>query len=155
LHQRRRRHAPRQRHPCARCRAQRRHRQSRLRNQKRGGQAMMLKILQWLNLAGVCGLAVLCTIQWLNNRELNLQRIDLETIRDRQGKTIDQRAATIRGNLADMNDFRDRLARTHDELSAAQTAVKADDTKRTTLEQQLQTAQKEAGDLKTSLEQWK
>jgi uncharacterized coiled-coil DUF342 family protein len=81
-----------------------------------------VKILGFLNLAGVLLLAALCTVQWGVNRRVTLQAIRLDKTRQEQAQKIDEQAKAIKGYLADLNELRDRLERS--EMSLQQTESK-------------------------------
>jgi septal ring factor EnvC (AmiA/AmiB activator) len=100
----------------------------------------MNRMLQYLNLLGIAALVVLCCAQWSANRRLNLQAIALEKTRIEQSATISEQEKTIKGYVADLDDFRQRL-----ELSEA--AFKE-------VEQKLTTITAERDQLKTDLDKW-
>lgn len=71
----------------------------------------MSRLIQFINLIGVCALAVLCASQWQTNRQLNLDVLRLEKARQANESKIAEQEIAIRGYAADLDDFRDRLAR--------------------------------------------
>ncbi|HWE93388.1 MAG TPA: hypothetical protein VG269_05385 [Tepidisphaeraceae bacterium] len=107
----------------------------------------MTRILQFVNLAGVLALAVLCGFQWTANRKAHLAAIDLEKIRMRQSATIDEQAATIRGYAADLDSFRDRLQASQAELAETQGKLRT-----TTAERDRATVERD--ELRTSRDSW-
>jgi chromosome segregation ATPase len=115
----------------------------------------MIRFLQWFNLGGVCVLVVLCAVQWQLNRSLNLRAIDLEKQEARDTKALVEKDKTIEGNIADMNDFRERLSKTDGALKQAQGTISADDAKITELSAQCQQLTSSIDTLKASLEEWK
>ncbi|MDB5333624.1 MAG: hypothetical protein JWP03_4775 [Phycisphaerales bacterium] len=84
----------------------------------------MTRALQYINLAGVLALAVLCGFQWTANRKAHLDATALEKVRMRQAATIAEQATTIRGNIADLNSFRDRLQTSQTALTEAASKLK-------------------------------
>jgi septal ring factor EnvC (AmiA/AmiB activator) len=71
-----------------------------------------MKILGYFNLLGVIALAVLCGFQWEANRRANLREVALDKIRQEQTQKIAEQDRTIKGYIADLDDFRHRLERT-------------------------------------------
>jgi chromosome segregation ATPase len=115
----------------------------------------MNRVLQWFNLLGVCVLAACCAVQWQVNRQLNLRQIDLEQARLRDAKSVAARDKTIQGDIADMNDFRQRLVYSDNALKEAQATIKADDARLAQLGAQRDQLESEASALSKSLQQWK
>ena len=69
----------------------------------------MIRILPYFNFLGVIGLAALCVVQWQNNRQLNLNNIALDQIRQNQANKLAENDRTIQGQAADLEEFRGRL----------------------------------------------
>ena len=69
----------------------------------------MKRALPLINLGGVLLLAALCAFQWHINRQVNLEANRLEKTRLEQAAKIEDQEKTIRGNLADLELFRDQL----------------------------------------------
>ena len=78
-----------------------------------------MRVVQVLNLLGVLALAVLCSMQWKENRQLNLQINSLEITRIQQEAKINDQAATIKADAADLDELRTRL-------TIAEATVKSD-----------------------------
>lgn len=85
----------------------------------------MIRWLQWLNLAGVLALAVLCVAQWRANRQVNLELQRLESIRLEQAKKLDERDRTIAGHIRDLETLREHLIRVTGESKEAQAHLTA------------------------------
>jgi chromosome segregation ATPase len=105
------------------------------------------RFLQYFNLLGIAALCLLCCLQWRTNRQLNLQINHLEQTGIEQQTQIDIQAKTIRGQTADLDDFRHRL-----ELSEA--ALKESHDKFTALAAQRDQLLAERDQLKSALDQW-
>ena len=100
----------------------------------------MNRSLQFLNFAGILALTVLCCFQWRTNRQLNLRAIDLEKTRLVQSAKIVEQDKTIKGYVADLDDFRKRL-------ELAESALKE-------VEDKLSVITTERDQLKAALDKW-
>jgi chromosome segregation ATPase len=105
------------------------------------------RALQLFNLFGVVMLAGLCAVQWQTNRHLNLEINRLEKIRLEQSARNDDQRRQIEGCAADLDSFREQLARvnasageSHGRLGAA--------------EKELAQLSAERDQLKTSVTNW-
>lgn len=107
----------------------------------------MNRFLQYFNLLGIIAVVGLCCVQWKVNRKLNLHTIDLEQTRIEQQAKIAEQDKTIKGQAADLDDFRHRL-----ELSEA--ALKEAEDKYTVLAAERDQLVKERDQLKAALDQW-
>ena len=65
--------------------------------------------LQYFNFAGILILAVLCSIQWHTNRNVNLEVIRLEKINLEQVSTLAEKEKALKGSAADLDSFRHQL----------------------------------------------
>jgi DNA recombination protein RmuC len=107
----------------------------------------MNRSLQYVNLIGVLALAILCAAQWRANRLLHLQAIELEALQQEQTKALADREAKLKGAGADLDTFRQQLARLSD-------AVKAADAKAAATERDVRQLTVEREQLKTSVTNW-
>ena len=80
----------------------------------------MKRAVQFLNLAGVLALGVLCIAQWQNNRQLNQEINRLDHLRMDQSKKIDERDQTVQGQVRDLDTLREHLTRLTGELKEAE-----------------------------------
>jgi chromosome segregation ATPase len=80
----------------------------------------MSRFLQYFNLVGVLALAALCAVQWRTNRHANLQTAELQRTRLEQLATLAEQEKAIQGDVADLDDFRTRLARAESALTEVQ-----------------------------------
>src|SRR5690606_23317403 len=71
----------------------------------------MMRFLQFINLAGVLALGVLCAAQWHVNRRCNEEIIRLETIRIDQADKIEKQDSTIASQSGDLETLREHLKR--------------------------------------------
>src|SRR5579862_7329899 len=69
----------------------------------------MNRFLHIFNAVGVLALAILCVIQWQANRQFNLRVIALEKDAIGMKEQLNQKEKAIKGNVADLDDFRGRL----------------------------------------------
>lgn len=76
--------------------------------------------LQYFNLAGVLALAVLCVVQWHINRALNLQINTLEKDRIAQRARLDEQDAQLKGQLADLDSFREHVKQASQSIRSAE-----------------------------------
>ncbi len=108
----------------------------------------MTRYFQYFNFAGILILVALCCVQWRANRQVNLRAIGLEKIRLTQVQKISEQEKTIKGQAADLDDFRQRL-----ELSEA--ALKESQQKFNALAIERDKLIAERNQLKTTLDTWK
>ncbi|HZK79580.1 MAG TPA: hypothetical protein VFC46_00900 [Humisphaera sp.] len=106
-----------------------------------------MKFMGYFNMAGVMALAVLCAVQWQVNRRVNLQAIDLEKIRQEQVQKIAEQDRTIKGYIADLEDFRHRLEQSDAALRDAENKI-------ATLGAERDAAVAAHDQLKATLEKW-
>jgi chromosome segregation ATPase len=71
----------------------------------------MMRVMQFINLAGVLALAVLCVAQWQDNRQLNQEINRLEAIRLKQVEELDERQKTVIRQASDLESLRTHLTR--------------------------------------------
>jgi chromosome segregation ATPase len=76
----------------------------------------MTRILPYFNFLGVMALTGLSVVQWQNNRHLNLNNIALEQVRMAQADKLEENDRTIKGEAADLDEFRGRLALSESQL---------------------------------------
>lgn len=107
----------------------------------------MRRSLQYFNLLGVFALAALCVIQWQANRQLNLEANESEKTRLDQALKLQEQAKTINGYRADLDSFRDQLAR-------ANQTQKETDSKLTAAQRDIRQLSDERDQLKTSVTNW-
>jgi chromosome segregation ATPase len=80
----------------------------------------MNTVLNIVNFLGVIGLAVLCTAQWVANSSQGGQIDRLEKVRAQQEAKLANDDKTIKGDAADMDDFRTRLSASESSLKDSQ-----------------------------------
>ena len=107
----------------------------------------MNRFLHLFNLLGVLILAVLCVIQWQVNSRVNQRANDLETIRRSQATQLEEDDRTIKGQAADLDEFRQRLSLAESQLKDLESKLN-----QTTLERN-QLAD-ERDQLKSALSKW-
>jgi septal ring factor EnvC (AmiA/AmiB activator) len=83
-----------------------------------------MKVLPWLNAVGVIALAVLCVWQWDINRRTNLLAVSLDKTRQEQARKIADQEKSIKGYMADLDDFRQRLMRSDEALAKAELDIR-------------------------------
>ena len=85
----------------------------------------MNRTLHYVNLVGVLVLGVLCSLQWRIDRQLNLRinQLEKERIGDRQ--RIEEQVQTIEGQTADLERFREHVARSTAGLKVAESNLMA------------------------------
>lgn len=76
--------------------------------------------LQYFNLLGVVAMAVLCVWQWRINRELNLQANRLDKDRQEQRARLDEQENKLKGQLADLEAFREHVKQAGMSLKSAE-----------------------------------
>jgi chromosome segregation ATPase len=77
----------------------------------------MNRRLQWLNLAGVLVLAVVCALQWRRDRAVNLELNGVEEVRLEQQTRLAEQEHQIAGLSDDLATFKTQLTRTQDEAA--------------------------------------
>ncbi len=107
----------------------------------------MNRTLQFANLIGVAALAVLCFMQWNANRRVNLEASALEKVRIEQSAQIEQQEKNIKGQAADLDNFREQLA-----LGSA--ALKETDAKLAKAGREIGHLESEREQLKSSVTNW-
>jgi len=107
----------------------------------------MNRSLQYANLLGVAALAVLCVMQWNANRRVNLEAGALEKTRIEQAAQIEQQEKNIKGQAADLDNFREQLA-----LGSA--ALKEADAKLAKAGREIGHLEAEREQLKASVTNW-
>jgi chromosome segregation ATPase len=107
----------------------------------------MNRFLSYFNLAGVAALGVLCVFQWQMNRKANLEEIVLQKSEQALKAKVAEQGKTIDGLTADLNSFRDQLAK-------ASTNWKDGDAKLRALERENMAVTTERDGLKESISTW-
>lgn len=79
-----------------------------------------MRILSFINLAGLLAVGVLCAAQWQGNRQLNQEIQRLEALRIDQASKLDERDKTISGQAQDLKLLGERLTELTDELKTAE-----------------------------------
>src|SRR5687767_12487479 len=85
----------------------------------------MNRSLQYLNFLGILALAVLCVVQWRMNRRVNLEASALEKTRLEQAARLEDQDNTIKGYAADLDGFREQLARASLDLKETEASLAA------------------------------
>lgn len=80
----------------------------------------MNRLLQYANLVGVAALAILCVVQWNANRRANLEMNALEKSRIELASRVEKQEKEIKGQAADLESFREQLARSASTLKEAE-----------------------------------
>jgi methyl-accepting chemotaxis protein len=106
-----------------------------------------MKLLSFINLAGVLALGVLSISQWSENRQLNQEINRLEAIRIDNAKKLDERDHTISGNLEDIETLRNQILSLTDLLKTTEGELNTEEKLNARL-----TAESEQ--LKASIEKW-
>lgn len=75
-----------------------------------------MRVLAFINLAGLLALGVLCVAQWQENRRLNQDVNRLEAVRIELTDELKEREEVVAGQGRDLDDFRDRLLETTESL---------------------------------------
>ena len=107
----------------------------------------MKRFFDVFNLLGIGAMVVLCANQWAANGELGRENDHLQTIRLQQAATIATRDETIKGQAADLDEFRTRLTRAEEQLKDVQQQLT-----KVTAERDLLSAERNR--LKANLDQW-
>ena len=114
----------------------------------------MNRALQVLNFLGVVALALLCGVQWRINRRLNLDVDRLERIRLEQVSQLTERDSTIKGYVADLDDFRTRLTLAEFQLKELDEKLRVMTRERNRMATEVETLAAQRDQLKASLAQW-
>ena len=114
----------------------------------------MNRALQVLNFLGVVALALLCGVQWRINRRLNLEVDRLERIRLEQVSQLTERDSTIKGYVADLDDFRTRLTLAESQLKDLDEKLRVMTRERNRMATEVETLATQRDQLKASLAQW-
>lgn len=114
----------------------------------------MNRVLQYLNFLGVVTLAVLCAVQWRANLRLNQEADRLELTRQEQAAKIAEQEKTIKGYVADLDDFRVRLERSETALTETLAKLTAATTERDQLAAQRDQLLTQRDQLKATLDKW-
>jgi chromosome segregation ATPase len=80
----------------------------------------MIRLLQFINLAGVLAMAILCSAQWRENRRLNLDLQRLQAQQLQLEKKLEERDQVIGGHVRDLDHLRNHLTRITGELKEAE-----------------------------------
>ncbi len=107
----------------------------------------MNRALTFINFVGILALAALCAVQWDTNRRVNLLAIDLEKTRLQQTDKIHEQGKTIKGYMADLDDFRQRLTLAESQLNDARQKLASVTNERNQL-------QADRDKLRKALDQW-
>lgn len=89
----------------------------------------MNRMLQWINLVGVATLAAACALQWGRLRAADAENRRLDDIRLRQAGRIDEQAAQLAENAADLDAFRKRISSDEAALKTAAASIQAEQQK--------------------------
>ncbi len=84
-----------------------------------------MKILPWVNFAGVLLLGAFCVAQWRQNRELNLEINALERHSQQQSARLQERESDLQGTRSDLAELKGRLDRAASAAGEAQHALNA------------------------------
>jgi chromosome segregation ATPase len=114
----------------------------------------MNRFLTVLNLLGVLALAGLCSVQWRVNRMANLEAARLEKTRLAQVATIAEQERTIRGQMADLDEFRARLTLAEQQQKETESKLLAMTAEKEKAVAQRDAATTERDRLKAALVQW-
>lgn len=114
----------------------------------------MNRFLAIFNFLGICFLIVLIALQWSANRREHQQITALQSTNQIQSAQIADQSRTIRGQLADLDDFRHRLEQANSDLSQTQQKLAAMTAQRDRLKTQNITLIAEAAHLQVILKQW-
>jgi chromosome segregation ATPase len=75
-----------------------------------------MRIISFINLAGLLALGVLCVSQWQDNRQFNQEINRLEGIRIGHTEKLDERDKTILGQAADLKELRGQMVKLTSDL---------------------------------------
>ncbi|MGA2233288.1 MAG: hypothetical protein ABSH22_20485 [Tepidisphaeraceae bacterium] len=114
----------------------------------------MTRVITFLNFLGVAALVALSVQQWQVNRALNLKAADLEQIRLDQTAKIAAQDKAIKGYLADLDDFRERLDISEAALKKSEDLVAQKNIQINQLTAERESLLAQIDDLKKSLATW-
>jgi chromosome segregation ATPase len=114
----------------------------------------MNRVLNIFNLLGICALAALCAIQWNRDRDSHTQIIALQAANQQHEQTIQQQTQAIRGQQADLDDFRNRLMHANDEFQKAQSQLATLTQERDRLANQNKLLAAERDEYKAAIPKW-
>lgn len=114
----------------------------------------MSRVLQYVNLAGVCALAVLCAAQWKQNSRLNLEAANLERVKHEQAIKISEQDKTLSADSAEMEDLRKALAESEEAIKTTTAKLAAETTANQRLATERDQLAMEREQLKSALEKW-
>lgn len=114
----------------------------------------MTRLLQLSNLLGILLLVGLCGVQWNQDRQLHQQLFAAEQASRQQADTITRQQQTIHDQLADLDDFRARLATADTATKETTAKLNSAASERTLLISQRDQLQAAYNTLKASLEKW-
>jgi chromosome segregation ATPase len=103
--------------------------------------------LRIFNLLGVFILSVLLVIQWQVNSRVNQRANSLETIRQQQQAKLEENDRTIKGYIADLDEFRQRLTLAESQLKDLESKLNQMTTERNQLAA-------ERDQLKSAMSKW-
>jgi septal ring factor EnvC (AmiA/AmiB activator) len=112
------------------------------------------RVLNVFNLLGVMALAVLCAIQWQTNRRLHLQATALEQARIEQLAQLADRDKAIKGYVADLDDFRERVRLSESQLKELDVKLGTMTRERNQLLEQRDQLLAQRDELKAALDKW-
>ena len=107
----------------------------------------MNRTLQFVNLFGVVILAAVCGAQWTINRKVNLEANRLEKVRIEQQQQLEERDKAIKGQLADLDTFRERI-------QSLSKSMKESETKAAQFESKFTQAEADREQLKENIRKW-
>lgn len=106
-----------------------------------------MRIISFINLAGLLALGVLCVSQWQDNRQFNQEISRLESIRIDHSKKLDERDTAIRAQAADLKELRGQLLKLTDDLKTTKGELNVERQKTAQLSL-------ERDQLKVSVQEW-
>ncbi len=107
----------------------------------------MNRTLSYVNGAGVLALAILCVWQWRANRNAAIEVHRLTRVEQQQAAKLDEQQKSAEACAADLNQFRDQVARAHSNIVEVETRLR-------TAEHELAQAINERDQLKGSMSHW-
>ena len=114
----------------------------------------MSRIVQGLNLLGILALAALCGVQWHADHRLQMQLLGQEKSRIELADKLAEAERTIKGDVADLEDFRGRLTAADAALKDLQGKVKGDRTESDKVATERDQLKASAGAMKSTLDKW-
>lgn len=79
-----------------------------------------MKSLTFINCAGLLALTVLCVAQWQDNRQFNMEIVRLESLRVDLQEKLNERDATLAGNMEDIKDLKGQIIKLTDKYRSNQ-----------------------------------